>query len=272
MKVSVLLACRDGEVTLPNTLQSLLAQTIPIEIVVVDDHSIDSTPQIIEKFGVKSVKYHKREPKNYGRVPHLFNLAYKKASISDYYMISGDDQIYPKKYIESIISFMEQEGVQIGSGHNSHLPYLTTQAPTGSGRIISSKLMKEFMPLLGATTWDSWMLLRAKQLGCKFKAYPIPKIHMKERRTRINWGFGSHLSGTPIIFTLMRVPRQIIRTKKILFPLSILVGQIAYTLKRVEKLDYAEYNNHLKKWQIVKTIKGRGARLLAKIGLLELKK
>ena len=55
MKVSVLLACRDGEATLPETLQSLLAQTIPLEIIVTDDHSIDATPQIIEKYGVQSV-------------------------------------------------------------------------------------------------------------------------------------------------------------------------------------------------------------------------
>ena len=272
MKVSVLLACRDGEATLPETLQSLLAQTIPIEIIVTDDHSIDSTPQIIEKYGVQSVKYPTREPKNYSRVPHLFSLAYMKAPPSDYYMISGDDQIYPKNYVESVIAHMIKDGAQIGSGHNHHLPYLKTQAPTGSGRIISSKLMKEFMPLIGSTTWDSWILIRAKQLGCKFKAYPIPKIHMKERRIRLNWGFGSHISGTPIIFTLMRVPRQIIRTKRILFPLSILVGQIVYKLKRVPKLDYAEYNNHLKRWQITRTIRGGGARLLARIGLLELKK
>lgn len=267
----MLLACRDGEATLPETLQSLLAQTIPLDIVVTDDHSIDSTPQIIEKYGVQSIRCLKREPKNYSRVPHLFSLAYRKAPPSDYYMISGDDQIYPPNYVESVIAHMEKDGVQIGSGHNAHLSYLRTQAPTGSGRIISSKLMKEFMPLLGSTTWDSWILLRAKQLGYKCKAYPIPKIHMKERRTRINWGFGSHLSGTPIIFTLMRVPRQIIRTRRILFPLSILVGQITYTIMRVPKLNYAKYNNHRKRLQITGTIKGSARAVLKKIGHLKLK-
>ena len=93
--VTAIIASRDGEETLPATLRSLRNQTIPVEIVVADDHSLDSTPDILNKFGVTSIRYPRREPRNYHRVPHLYNLAWKYSPPSDYWMISGDDNVPP---------------------------------------------------------------------------------------------------------------------------------------------------------------------------------
>lgn len=240
MKVAVLIPCRDGEKTLPDTLESLLNQTIPVKIVVADDHSIDTTPKILEDYQIQSIRYPKREPKNYDRIPILINMAYKVAPPSDFYMISGDDQIFPPSYIEQIINLMTQDKIHLASGYNKHKAYKTTKAPTGAGRIMTSRILKELMPLPHNNTWDTWMLYKMSKMGLEYKVYPFPKIHMKERRKAPTHGQAAHRLGRPLAYTIFRSINEAIKGKPIL-GLSIFLGHLEYKVRRVPKMEIAPF-------------------------------
>lgn len=240
MKVAVLIPCRDGEKTLPDTLESLLNQTIPVKIVVADDHSIDATPKILEDYQIQSIRYPQREPKNYDRIPILINMAYMATSPSDFYMISGDDQIFPPSYIERIINLMTQDKIHLASGHNKHKAYKTTKAPTGAGRIMTSRILKKLMPLPSNNTWDTWMLYKMSQMGLEYKVYPFPKIHMKERRKAPTHGQAAHRLGRPLVYTIFRSINEAIKGKPIL-GLSIFLGHLEYKVRRVPKMEIAPF-------------------------------
>lgn len=241
MILSVLIPCRDGDKTLPKTLESLLNQTIPVKIVVADDHSIDATPKILEAYQVQSVRYPRRESKNYDRIPLLINMAYKSAPPSDFYMISGDDQIFPSDYVERLINFMRKDKIHLASGHNEHKEYSSTKAPTGAGRIMTSRILKELMPLPHNNTWDTWMLYKMSYMGLEYKVYPVPKIHMKERRKAPTHGQAAHRLGRPLIYTLVRSLKEAVKNGKPLLGLSIFLGHLEYKFRRVPKMDIAPF-------------------------------
>lgn len=98
LKVAILIPCRDGELTLRVTIESLLNQTVKTFIAVADDASVDDTPKILKEQSetgrVHSVRYPRREPRNYAKVPVLLNMLLGVLSPADFYMISGDDCIY----------------------------------------------------------------------------------------------------------------------------------------------------------------------------------
>ena len=240
MIVSVLIPCRDGEKTLPDTIESLLNQTIPVKIVVADDHSIDDTPKILKAYQIQSIKYPKRETKNYDRVSLLLNMAYRFAPPSDFYMISGDDQIFPPSYVEQVINFMIKDKVHLASGYNKHRAYNTTNAPTGAGRIISGRMLKELMPLPHNNAWDTWMLYKMSYRGLEYKVYPVPKIHMKERKKAPTHGQAAHRLGRPLVYTLVRSLKEAINGKPLL-GLSIFLGHLEYKFRRVPKMDIAPF-------------------------------
>ena len=262
--VSVLIPCRDGEKTLPVTIESLLNQTIPVHIVVADDHSIDSTSKILNAYQVQSVKYPRRDPKNYDRVSILINMAYMVAPPSDFYMISGDDQFFPPGYVEQIITLMIKDKVHLASGHNQHKVFKITNAPTGAGRIFTARIGKVFMPLPSNNAWDTWMLYTMSSMGLEYKVYPVPKIHMKERRKAPTHGQAAHRLGRPLIFTIVRCFRVAVIKGKPILALSIFLGHLEYKARRVPKMDIAPYiqrksllklGNYI--WVIIRWFKGK---------------
>jgi glycosyltransferase involved in cell wall biosynthesis len=89
------------------SIESVLAQTRPVdEIIVVDDYSPDDLEKIVSKvikFGVKYV----RNPKNVG-VPENYNLALSMAQ-SDYVMIFGDHDVMLETYIERCAGLLDAD-------------------------------------------------------------------------------------------------------------------------------------------------------------------
>jgi glycosyltransferase involved in cell wall biosynthesis len=234
----VLIPCRDGEDVLPLTLQSLINQNVETRIIVADDASVDSTPDIIKKYGVESVVYPRREPRNYNRVPVLINMAYKAASQTPYYMISGDDNVYPHDYLEYITKWMDWYNVDIASGYNHR--YEQTKAPCGGGRVMTAYVMGKLMPLPSNLTWDTWMLFKNRQLGRREAVYPIKKTPIgRPRKVIYSFGHCAHLLGSPLVYTGLRSALEIARGKNWMRSLSILVGHLDYRLRGVRQMEDA---------------------------------
>ena len=65
--VSIVMAIKDTAIYLPECLDSILAQTYPNwELIAVNDHSTDETPQVLEAYAKKDSRirvYHSDTPK-----------------------------------------------------------------------------------------------------------------------------------------------------------------------------------------------------------------
>lgn len=238
---SVLIPCRDGEEHLEATLQSLLAQTVSIDITVIDDHSIDKTEEILKKYPqVNTIRLKVREPKGYDRIGRIMNQGLNIAAKAPFYMISGDDTKFPPDYIERIIRLMKVEGISISSGHARG--YKDTDAPDGSGRIFTAQAWESMTPFSENISWESGPLHKARFLGLKIKKFPVKKWHLRpySNTSLRTFGHSSYTLGNPLLWTVTRVILEIIkRNKTPRMAMNILVGHIEFMIKRKPKEEMA---------------------------------
>lgn len=119
-KVSVLVAARDEERNIRGTIEAILSQNYPkdlMEIIIVDDHSTDNTSNIIKSYelqGVKLLRLNEAEVLN----------SYKKKAITEaIYLSTGelmvatdaDCQMGPN-WLSTIVSLYEEEEFYLISG------------------------------------------------------------------------------------------------------------------------------------------------------------
>lgn len=111
-KVSVLVAARDEEESIGNTIESILRQDYPsdlFEIIIVDDHSTDCTAEIIQSYagdGVQLIRLNESE---------LLN-SYKKIAITkaiefstgELLVITDADCIMGTEWLSTIVSYYEE--------------------------------------------------------------------------------------------------------------------------------------------------------------------
>lgn len=107
-KVSIGVAVYNGETTLKRAIDSLVNQTYKnIEIIIIDDHSIDGSPSIIKKYAnedsriiYKINKINKGLTNNFNE---LFNM-----SNGDYFLWSDQDDYREKTFIDKTLKVLEE--------------------------------------------------------------------------------------------------------------------------------------------------------------------
>lgn len=103
-KVSIVLPTYNGSKYIRQSIDSCLNQTYKnIELIIVDDCSIDETPEIIKSYKDERIKYIRHE-KNMG-LPHALNTGFTEA-IGEYLTWTSDDNYYTDDAIEKMISFL----------------------------------------------------------------------------------------------------------------------------------------------------------------------
>ncbi len=115
--VSVLIAARNEEEKIKNTIDDILAQNYPknlLQLIIVDDHSDDKTPEIILSYanqGVELLKLNAEQPLN----------SYKKKAITEAIKISKGDLIITTDadcrmapdWLNTIVSYYEQHDFKL---------------------------------------------------------------------------------------------------------------------------------------------------------------
>lgn len=118
-KVSILIAARNEESKIAHTIQDILEQTYPSELwelIVVDDHSTDKTPDIVQSFadrGVKLLKLNEKEKLN----------SYKKKAISEAIQMAEGELIVTtdadcrmnKDWLTTIVSYYNENNLKLVS-------------------------------------------------------------------------------------------------------------------------------------------------------------
>lgn len=227
MSYRVVVVARNAAPHLKRTLDSLLNQTLkPEEIVIVDDGSTDSTPDILRGYQREhpaTMRVITRPDNGYDirRVPSNINLAWKSmnASASDFLMISGDDCFYPTHYAESLLAKMRTDlRTVVASGRPStSTPLSREHSASGSGRMIEEQFWRNLggrYPLIAG--WESWLLYMASLNG--FKASLFGDLLFEHSRPRgakhqfIYWGAAMQTLGYHPLYALGRIAKNALTT------------------------------------------------------------
>ena len=159
---------------------------------IVDDGSTDETGKILDDYAKRfsSVKVLTKPNLGYDirRVPLNINLASNyiaRAGLkTEFFMISGDDCVYPPTYTETIVARMQTNSrVVIASGLPSAERYTTREhSPSGSGRVVDSQFWTEVGGYPSKAGWETWLLYKAAQMGLETCLYD--DLHFEHARPR----------------------------------------------------------------------------------------
>ena len=113
-KVSILIAARDEEKNIRSTIEAILAQNYPkelMEVIIVDDHSVDKTPDIIQSYenrGVKLIRLNESA---------VLNSYKKKALTEAIHLANGELMVATDadcqmgvNWLRTIVSLYEEQG------------------------------------------------------------------------------------------------------------------------------------------------------------------
>jgi len=108
-KVSIVLPTYNGAKYLRQSIDSCLKQTYKnIELIIVDDGSIDETPQIITSYQDEKIKYIKHDKNK--RLPQALNTGFEMAS-GEYLTWTSDDNYYAEDAIESMVVLLQKNRI-----------------------------------------------------------------------------------------------------------------------------------------------------------------
>ncbi len=190
-KIVAVIPARNEEKYLPQTIQGLLDQSYPIElIIVINDGSTDKTREVALSYS--KVKVFDRENRGFDAVgkailAEVFNNGFNKVSelVPDYdfVIIVGADTVLPPNYIADLIVEFDNDKVVMVSGiiKGEAVRISKTTALRGSGRLIRSsfwKMIGEQYPV--KVGWESYPIYKAMELG--FECYGVPNIEMSVQR------------------------------------------------------------------------------------------
>jgi glycosyltransferase involved in cell wall biosynthesis len=173
---------RNAAQHLPQTINSILKQKLsPTSVTVVDDGSTDESPIILNGYAEKTKGITVLRRPNLGydirRVPSNINLAWKYNFDSGlktrFFMISGDDCVYPDNYASELISRMQANSkIVVASGHPSTGGNPTREhSPSGSGRMIDCNFWTDVEGYPLKAGWETWLLYKAAQRGLRAVLY-----------------------------------------------------------------------------------------------------
>ncbi|WP_148680868.1 glycosyltransferase family A protein [Candidatus Nitrososphaera gargensis] len=223
-----LVTVKNGEMTIVESLESIMRQSVePSLVCVVNDGSTDSTSNLLFKLkdSYQNIHIITLEDKGYDsrRIVHNWNIAcdYVKKSGKeyDYLLISSDDVVLPKEYVERLIQEMSIDPkLAVVSGNRGLAQSDFISLPEGAGRLIRvsffSQIGYRHPPYYG---YEPWILYKALQMGYRIRK--LADLKYEHKRTFgvghqfIEYGPAMRCLGYHPIFVLARVVRNILTNK-----------------------------------------------------------
>jgi len=192
-KVSVVMAARNEEREIASALVRLQVQTEPpVQAIVVDDGSTDSTREIAEGMGAEVVHLSGHEESWLGKpdLATVFNAGLARVrDEAEYVMILGADHLLPPDYLETITRFFHSfVPARIVSGRIEGEPWVHDW-PRNSGSLVDAKWWRELNGLRYPVIYgyESWLVFKAREMG--FSTFSLRSVVSTARPTRRSKGF-----------------------------------------------------------------------------------
>ena len=107
-KVSIVLPVFNGEAYLAQAIESILNQTYTnLELIIVDDKSKDSTPQIIKDYMTRDARIQSYRNKKNRKLPRSLNIGFLHAT-GEYRTWTSHDNLYDPEAIETMVRALEE--------------------------------------------------------------------------------------------------------------------------------------------------------------------
>lgn len=170
--VSIVIPVYNGENYLKEAIDSALSQTYKnIEVLVVDDGSIDSTPNIALSYGNR-IRYFRKEN---GGVSSALNLGIQHMKGDYFSWLSHDDKYFPNKImcqIDSLNCFNAENAVVF-----SNVVQINK-----SGEIIKKRKKNKYLKYARVNKWDESLFALMKSGSYNGCALLIPKTALEEAK------------------------------------------------------------------------------------------
>ena len=276
----VVTSCKNEEKNIRNLIQSMVEQTIrPRVWVIVDDGSIDDTPNIIkeakEKYEwIQSIRLNnENEVRDIGL--HLssvmmtafdFATEYCKKKGIDYAYVGNidGDMIIEREFFEKLMKEFEKDpelgiagsGTQYIKGDEIIQPEGNEEEPSGGDMLIRRECFEDCGGIQLSCCWDSVLKAKARLRGWKTKRFE----HVKAIETRIPgsedyWKRGIH-TGRSVYQLNLHPLHVMIKFVKILFKrphywgIAFISGYLLSLIRREEQIKDEELRNYFwNKWK-----------------------
>lgn len=179
MKVAVIIPVYNAAAFLPQTLDSILAQTYPgVEVWCCDDGSTDAAPQVLAEYAQHNPgRVHVSGWANHGVGPTLNRLMDELPAETDAFAICDcDDYLHPK-FIETLVAAMEKTGADVVECDVARVPSTATYSKDfpsgGSGEVrviedMSVFRLKRTAPGRWINYWNK-LYRRSSVAGVRFR-------------------------------------------------------------------------------------------------------
>ncbi len=277
-RIVIISPVRDEESYLPDTVRSLINQTVkPVEWVVVDDGSSDRTADIVRE-AAKEHPWIRLEPKpDRGvrvvgpGVVEAFYFGYERIRSSDYDFIckmDGDIEFGPK-YFETLLTFFdrdpylgaasgkpfqqEEDGSLKEERHNDEMV-------AGMINFYRKKCFEDIGGFVRQVHWDGIAFHRARMFGWRTRSIRHPDLDFIHERLmgsshkgivtgRLRWGRGQYFMGTHPLFVLAIGLYRMFEKPFLVGGICIVAGYVKAMWEGMERYDDPEFRRSLHAWQ-----------------------
>lgn len=261
MKYAIIIPAKNEESGISRTLDSILSQTLlPVQVLVIDDGSVDKTADVIKKYESQSnlVKYYFNiESENtYKLGSKIVNLFFKGKSLLDDdlidydYLVKMDADIwFESEFMAKIRDRISSEKFGIVSGtpytiYNNKKTFLVSPEwhTNGDFKIYNRSFLEVIDNFPKDLGWDCADNLLAIEQGYSTAAFrdinyeqnrPIGRFSSKKGRKR--QGLGAYKLGYSRSYLTLKVLHDILKPPVIIGSFYYLCGYFEGRLKRVPK-------------------------------------
>ena len=278
--------CRDEESYLRITIESVIDQTIqPTKWIVIDDNSVDKTPQILAEAAskypfIKVIRRDRDGSRMVGpAVVDAFYVGYQTIDPNDFdYVCKFDTDLkIPPNYFEILMQRMEANP-RIGTC--SGKPYYQDQqkrlisegcgdeTSVGMTKFYRVECFQQIGGFVHQVMWDGIDCHRCRMHGwipCSWDEPELRFIHLRPMGSshkgiltgRMRHGFGQYFMGTGLLYILASAFYRMFRPPIIIGGLSILIGYLKSMLLREKRYDDPEFRKFLRRYQRNCLFKGK---------------
>jgi len=224
MNYSIITTAKNEELFISETINSVINQTIlPKEWIIVDDHSIDLTREIVRKFAkeyfwiklIDASDLEIRIKATGGRVATLFNLALSEINNDSDNIVKLDADIsFLPDFFELLLSeFQKNEGLGVASGtlvfegKREKIDY-SIQQTRGAVMVIKKCIIEKTGGLFVSkgNGEDTQLSVAARYFGWETLSFPIFFNHLKQEGSKNNslynhWVTGFYKGSIPYIYS-----------------------------------------------------------------------